>query len=94
MPARMAIKPDHKIPPSTSADTGSFWAPFAYPTFLVIWGATLAGNIATAMRKRAAAWLMTFLAGGCACSARCHAPLAPNTRKYWRGRNVCSWTSA
>ena len=34
----------------------SFWAPFAQPAFLVIWSATLLGNIATAMRELAAAW--------------------------------------
>jgi MFS family permease len=39
----------------------SFWAPFAQPVFLVIWSATLLGNIATAMRELAAAWLMTSL---------------------------------
>ena len=58
---RMTINADPQTPPATSADTGSFWAPFAYPTFLVIWSATLAGNIATAMRELGASWLMTEL---------------------------------
>ncbi len=57
----MTLKADHPIPPVANPDTGSFWAPFTYPTFLVIWSATLAGNIATAMRELAAAWLMTDL---------------------------------
>ena len=39
----------------------AFWAPFAKATFLVIWSATLLGNIATSMRELAAAWLMTSL---------------------------------
>ena len=39
----------------------SFWAPFAQPTFRVIWSAMLLGNIATAMRELAAAWLMTTM---------------------------------
>ena len=52
--------------PSESGPPGavrqpSFWAPFAQPAFLVIWSATLLGNIATAMRELAAAWLMTSL---------------------------------
>ena len=47
-------------PPSTARQP-SFWAPFAQPAFLVIWSATLLGNIATAMRELAAAWLMTSL---------------------------------
>ena len=45
--------------PATPAT--SFWAPFAQPVFLVIWSATLSGNIATAMRELVAAWLMTSL---------------------------------
>ena len=51
--------------PSSPAVSGvpavSFWAPFAQPVFLVIWSATLLGNIATAMRELAAIWLMTSL---------------------------------
>ncbi|MBL8381754.1 MAG: MFS transporter [Burkholderiales bacterium] len=39
----------------------SFWAPFASTPFLVIWSATLLGNLATAMRELGAAWLMTTL---------------------------------
>ena len=39
----------------------SFWAPFAQPTFLIVWSAMLLGNIATAMRELAAAWLMTTM---------------------------------
>ena len=57
----MPAKPDPHTEPPSRPDTGSFWAPFSYPTFLVIWSATLAGNIATAMRELAAAWLMTSL---------------------------------
>lgn len=47
--------------PSADARPPSFWAPFAQPTFRVIWSVTLLGNIATAMRELAAAWLMTSL---------------------------------
>ena len=47
--------------PSKDARPPSFWAPFAQPTFSVIWTVTLLGNIATAMRELAAAWLMTSL---------------------------------
>ena len=46
---------------ATVARPASFWAPFAQPTFLVIWSVTLLANIATAMRELAAAWLMTSL---------------------------------
>lgn len=46
----------HTAPPA-----GAFWAPLGQPAFLVIWGASLLGNTAAAMRELAAAWLMTSL---------------------------------
>ncbi len=60
----------HKPTPHTSLPAAgtaapvapvSFWAPFGQPAFLVIWSATLLGNVAAAMRELAAAWLMTSL---------------------------------
>lgn len=54
------MTPSESGPPSAVRQP-SFWAPFAQPTFLVIWCATLLGNIATGMRELAAAWLMTSL---------------------------------
>lgn len=47
---------------SPSGTSASYWAPFRVPVFRVVWAATLASNIATAMRELAAAWLMTSLA--------------------------------
>lgn len=55
-----SMTPVDSTAPAT-APQGSFWAPFAQPAFLVIWSATLVGNLATSMRELAAAWLMTSL---------------------------------
>ena len=65
MPVKRACRSIRMTPsdqrPSADARPPSFWAPFAQPTFRVIWSVTLLGNIATAMRELAAAWLMTSL---------------------------------
>jgi MFS family permease len=50
-----------KPPAPASPGAASSLSPFRYPTFAVLWGATVVSNIGTWMQNAAAGWLMTSL---------------------------------
>src|SRR6266851_3560031 len=47
--------------PVQQSGDGSSLSPFRFPTFTVLWIATVASNIGTWMQNAAASWLMTSL---------------------------------
>src|ERR1700687_1689886 len=50
-----------QAPPAKRQAAASPWSPFRYPTFAVMWTATVVSNVGGWMYSAAAGWLMTSL---------------------------------
>ena len=57
----MMASVDTKPPAAPSSNDASSLSPFRYPTFTVLWLATVVSNIGTWMQNAAAGWLMIGL---------------------------------
>jgi MFS family permease len=47
--------------PPAATEANSLWSPFRYPSFAVLWTATVVSNVGTWMYSAASGWLMTSL---------------------------------